>query len=138
MKEGVFYLYANNSVKTLTRKDKRVQNVSYIPCKLLKKSFTYTTVKNANQSQMYCKYLHFPLFGSFYQAKCLFHRVAYLKLEKCCKNQVKSSNYWKKGNLQFLWLCFQGFPCITSKFWEKLPNSRDQFPIFGSWCSSSL
>ena len=45
------------------------KSVIYIWQVANEETFTYKAVKNANQSQKYCKYFEIPLFGSFYPAE---------------------------------------------------------------------
>ena len=107
--------------------------MSYIPCKLLKKCFTYKTVKNANQSQMYCKYLEIPLFGSFYQVESdstdstSTHQknLERIRLKLPIIGKCVTSNYYKcvskvlKYNFQYLEATFK-FLKAPSNFWKAM------------------
>ena len=125
VREGVFYLYTNNSVKTLTRKVKNSEICLLYTLQIAKEVFYIQNSQKCQSESNVLQIFRDSIVWKFLPSRVWFNGLNFHTLEKSWKNQVKTSNYWKMCNFQLLWLCFQSFQI-------QLPISGSDFQILES------
>ena len=98
-----FYLYTNNSVKTLTRKGKNSERCLMYTLQVAKEVFYIQDSQKCQSQSNVLQISGDSIVWKFLPSRVRFHGLNFHKLEKCWKNQIKTSNYWE---------------CVTSDYYD--------------------